>query len=85
MMPMAYSIKYGNEAIELKEIDSAKQLIMKQCNVTEKESLRLLNEIMERLERRRENVGMVLKKFQLINFMKIVILNVQRETLIIYA
>lgn len=48
MMPMAYSIKYGNEAIELKEIDSAKQLIMKQCNVTEKESLRLLNEIMEK-------------------------------------
>ena len=48
MMPMAYSIKYGNEAIELKEIYSAKQLIMKQCNATEKESLRLLNEIMEK-------------------------------------
>ena len=53
MMPIAASIKYGKEAIELKEIKAAKKLIMKQCKSSEEESLRLTKEIMTKIENKK--------------------------------
>ena len=46
MMPIAASIKYGNESIDNKEIRAARKLICEKCNVNMKRSSELVDNIM---------------------------------------
>jgi predicted transcriptional regulator len=50
MMPIAASIKYGNESVDGKEIRAARKLICEKCNCSMEESSKLVENIMTKCQ-----------------------------------